>query len=392
MPIHELQGTLAVDLAEVADLAVGDLEDWQYLRSTSRVAAASVGPSLPIIDLFSGLGGMTLGALEGARRSARAAHLELAVDNVAGPLDVLGATLDAQTACQSVNLREVLQPVANAPTKLETKVFGDVPADGLLVAGPPCQGHSTLNNYTRHDDPRNDLYLAVARVARLIEAKAVVIENVRGISSDRRRSLDRCTAALQELGYDVTGKTLDLHTVGVPQRRVRSVLVATREEGLKWTSLPVVASRTVRWAIEDLEDADAGEPINVPARMAPQNVKRIAWLFENDAWDLPNPERPKCHQDDGHSYASMYGRLHWDKPAQTITSGFGSMGQGRYVHPSRRRTLTPHEAARLQFLPDFVKFGDVACRRNELATMIGNVAPPKLTMAIVEALIAQHLL
>ena len=48
----------------------------------------------------------------------------------------------------------------------------------LLLAGPPCQGHSALNNHTRHDDPRNDLYLAVARVARLLEPRAVIVENV----------------------------------------------------------------------------------------------------------------------------------------------------------------------------------------------------------------------
>ena len=77
----------------------------------------------------------------------------------------------------------------------------------------------------------------------------------------------------------------------------------------------------------------------------------------------------------------MYGRLRWDRPAQTVTSGFGSMGQGRYVHPLRPRTLTPHEAARLQFLPDYVDFSRVA-KRTALATMIGNVAPPRLTISL----------
>ena len=117
----------------------------------------------------------------------------------------------------------------------------------------------------------------------------------------------------------------------------------------------------------------------------------MAWLFEHGEHNLPNPERPTCHRTE-HSYRSMYGRLWWDEPAQTITSGFGSMGQGRYVHPLRQRTLTPHEAARLQFLPDFMAFDLVKTTRSALATMIGNAAPPMLTIAIVHALVQQGFL
>jgi DNA (cytosine-5)-methyltransferase 1 len=74
----------------------------------------------------------------------------------------------------------------------------------------------------------------------------------------------------------------------------------------------------------------------------------------------------------------MYGRLKWDEPAQTVTTGFGSMGQGRYVHPSCCRTITPHEAARLQTLPDFFDFSAVETRQ-AWARMIGNAVPPLLS-------------
>lgn len=77
----------------------------------------------------------------------------------------------------------------------------------------------------------------------------------------------------------------------------------------------------------------------------------------------------------------MYGRLRWDAPAQTITSGYGSMGQGRYVHPGRRRTLTPHEAARLQTIPDWFTLAS-AGTRTALARMIGNAVPPLLGIAL----------
>jgi DNA (cytosine-5)-methyltransferase 1 len=209
------------------------------------------------------------------------------------------------------------------------------------------------------------------------------------VASDRRGAVDTCSAQLQALGYSVTSRRLNLFELGAPQRRVRHVLVAARAGDFRWL-LPVPHRRTVRWAIEDLLAREGTSALDTPSKVTPANASRIAWLFENDAYDLPNELRPVCHQSD-HTYRSMYGRLRWDTPAQTITSGFGSMGQGRYVHPSRRRTLTPHEAARLQFLPDFVTLEMVA-KRGALATMIGNAAPPALTISLVQALLEQKLL
>ena len=91
--------------------------------------------------------------------------------------------------------------------------------------------------------------------------------------------------------------------------------------------------------------------------------------------------RPDCHRLKEHSYKSVYGRMYWEQPAQTITSGFTSMGQGRFVHPKAKRTITPHEAARLQFIPDFFSFGDTI-RRTSLAEIIGNAVPTKLTYVL----------
>src|SRR5204863_729085 len=79
----------------------------------------------------------------------------------------------------------------------------------------------------------------------------------------------------------------------------------------------------------------------------------------------------------------------WNKPAQTITSGYGSMGQGRYVPPGRRRTLTPHEPARLQTIPDWFSFA-TAPKRTALARMIGNAVPPLLGLRV-GRLILPHL-
>jgi DNA (cytosine-5)-methyltransferase 1 len=373
----------------VSDEAVPDSDiDLDFLRRGRPIEDAR---GVPIVDLFSSLGGLTYGALEGLRRRGRPGHLRLAVDLDPAALRVLHETLGGKYrrfAC--ADLSALLGPVADKPKRAERELLGPIkPGRALLLAGPPCQGHSALNNHTRHDDPRNDLYLSVARIARLIEPKAIVVENVRSVGSDRRGAVERCAAALGELGYEVTSKRLDLNQIGVPQTRVRHLLVATEDAAFDW-DLPKIPGRDVRWAIEDLIDLEGATYLDSPSRPSPANQGRIDWLFENGRYDLPNPLRPLCHQSK-HSYVSMYGRLRWDAPAQTVTSGFGSMGQGRYVHPRRRRTLTPHEAARLQCLPDYVRLA-TETRRSILATMIGNAAPPLLAARLVEALDEQGLL
>jgi len=70
--------------------------------------------------------------------------------------------------------------------------------------------------------------------------------------------------------------------------------------------------------------------------------------------------------------------MKYAEPAQTITSGYGCPGQGRFIHPAQPRTLTPHEAARIQYFPDFFDFSK-AKNRSALAFMIGNAVPMKLS-------------
>jgi DNA (cytosine-5)-methyltransferase 1 len=205
-------------------------------------------------------------------------------------------------------------------------------------------------------------------------------------------AVSRCIDALKSLGYEVAEKRLDLRRLGVPQRRVRHVVVATKGQKFDWDRVGVLPNRNVSWAIDDLLDRPPICTVDTASRASDKNRERIDWLFDEEQFDLPNDRRPKCHQDGNHSYVSMYGRLWWDRPAQTITSGFGSMGQGRFVHPLRRRTLTPREAARLQCLPDFVDFDSMPLTRSALATMIGNVAPPLLAARVVEALVDQDLI
>lgn len=335
-----------------------------------------------VVDLFAGCGGLSLGVDQAISALDRSADLR------AFDLDeqALGVYADNHpgSSVVSSDLSEIIDGDLGAkPTPREHRFVGESPCR-LLVAGPPCQGHSAANNRTRHRDERNELYLTAVRAAELLAPEAIVIENVPGAASDRHRVVDRAVEHLEGLGYQVDVGVVDASRLGVPQRRRRLLLLASLKRR------PSVArmieencdetARTVRWAFEDLQDLDSARLVDQPARSAPQTVERIEVLFEHDIYELPNEFRPPCHAKGGHSYVSIYGRLRWDEPAQTLTTGFYSMCMGRNVHPARRRTITAHEAARIQGLPDWFSL-DRLTKRVDLARMIGNAVPPRLGYA-----------
>ncbi len=366
-------------------------EDAAFIRSNEPPPEGSGRRALRFVDLFSGCGGLSFGVLEGVRRLGGRARLLAAADADPTAIQVFHRALGGSGQRFLVGdlgnaLRDDGTPLTDFGSQLLSRAVG---AD-VIVAGPPCQGHSALNNHTRHDDPRNELYLVLPRAAAALRPKALIIENVKGLAADRRGALTRSELALNDLGYETSWRRVDLSKLGVPQTRTRHVLVATRGERFDWSHLlESDVRRDVAWAIGDLPERDVDDPAHVPADLNSTSRARIDWLFDNHEWQLPDFLRPDCHRN-GHSYQAVYGRLWWDRPAQTITSGFTTMGRGRYVHPAYRRTLTPREAARLQCIPDFVRFDGVG--RTKAARMIGNVAPPLLTVAIVAELVAQGIL
>jgi DNA (cytosine-5)-methyltransferase 1 len=82
-----------------------------------------------------------------------------------------------------------------------------------------------------------------------------------------------------------------------------------------------------------------------------------------------------CHQDyDG--FYDIYGRMSWDKPAPTITSGCINPSKGRYLHPRQHRAITLREAALLQGFPRRYRF-NISAGRYPIARLIGNAFPPE---------------
>jgi len=232
--------------------------------------------------------------------------------------------------------------------------------------------------------------LAAIRAVEVLRPTLVLLENVPTVVHDRGDVTKLAHAALARMGYRVAAGVVHFADFGLAQSRRRHVTLASTvltSGELADLLVPTVARRaTLREFIGDLEDtaSDSGFVMDRPSKMSPENEARAAWLHANRSFDLPNQFRPKCHRDKSHSYVSMYGRLRWDKPAQTITTGFGSMGQGRYLHPSKVRTLTCREAARIQGFPDFFEFGRTR-PLTELRQMIGNAVPPQFVASVVQS-------
>ena len=376
--------------------------DWlRFLTGPKNLIGARPQGTLRIADLFSGVGGLSLGATLAINDAGLAAKSVIACDLDRSALAVYASNLPAPITITDSVADHVEYEVEGAgdaaafvaPPRLKGEAFADyVDEVELLLAGPPCQGHSALNNHTRHDDPRNGLYLAVPAIAIAMGVPNVVIENVPGVVRDRNGVVPTAASLLRRAGYQVEMGVLAADELGWPQTRKRFFMVASR-----WGAprpLEDLAEsfaekgRAVRWAFKNLPNK-RNDPrwMSESAQMSEENLERMRWLIDNDEYDLPNHLRPVCHQQ-GTTYKANYGRMRIDRPAGTLTTGFATPGRGRFVHPLEPRTLTNREAARIQAIPDWFDFsgGRAEPRVTDIRRWIGNAVPPVLAHAAVSAL------
>lgn len=363
-------------------MSSAEAADDHPLRRISRPDFEIGQRPLRVVDLFAGCGGLTLGVAQAARACGWALDVTLALDLDSDAAAVYKANFPK--AVVKVERAESFfdGPLGGMASEAEQYWANELGPIHALVGGPPCQGHSNLNNHTRRDDPKNALYLVMGRAAEILRPGVVVIENVPTVQRDKSNVVATVHAHLKKLEYQVDERVIRLEDLGVPQSRRRHILLAT---AAGWPDPSEVfsalvtehsQSRDLRWAISDLVALANPMGIDKIPDANPANIDRMRWLLDNDEYDLPNRLRPKCHQN-GHTYKSMYGRLRWSEPAQTITTGFSSIGQGRYMHPDRMSALTAHEAARIQSFPDYFDFS-AATTRHALTTMIGNAVPSEL--------------
>jgi len=366
-----------------SDSQLDQLFDLAWLTSNSPPRAYATKDTIRIVDLFAGCGGLSVGITEACRALELNAHTVLANDFDSETLQVYGRNFPEAELVHGPVEQLLDSNCGESLSTSERQLKEKLGHIDLVIGGPPCQGHSDFNNHTRNADPKNALYLKMARFCEVVSPKHVIIENVPGIQRDKSKSAEKTWKILEKLGYKVDSGVIDASHLGVAQRRLRSITLASLAIAPNVRAAAsdlTVDERPVTWAIGDLESIESDAVFDTATVPSSENARRINYLFEQGIWELPDSERPDCHRLKPHTYEAVYGRMYADKPAPTITTGFGSNGRGRFVHPNLPRTLTPHEAARIQFFPDFYDFGTPT--RTKLHRMIGNAVPAKLGYAL----------
>jgi DNA (cytosine-5)-methyltransferase 1 len=331
----------------------------------------SSADQLTAVDLFSGAGGLTLGLKQAGFKvlaGVELARMPASTYQLNHP-DVL---------CLNKDIRDV------SGDELLDTIGLDQGGLDLLAGCPPCQGFSTLRTRKKSvsvEDDRNDLLFEFLRIVEALLPKAIMMENVPALAKDVR--IEKFLSRLSSLGYQVGCNSVrveDASDFGVPQRRRRMILIATKVgmvgPAMKSTKVSV---RNCLEAVNLAPIGQTGDPLHdhVPRRAT--NVLEIIKRIPKDGgsrMSLPDHLVLKCHKDNQAGFRDVYGRMWWDKVAPTMTGGCGNPSKGRYLHPEEDRAITLREAALFQTFPTNYKF-DLTEGRGKVALMIGNALPPE---------------
>ncbi|KHJ61321.1 DNA cytosine methyltransferase [Burkholderia glumae] len=329
------------------------------------------------VDLFCGAGGLSFG-LKKAGISVRAG-------------------IDFDPACKfpyEANLgrgKFIAQDVAKVKKSDVARHFGE--GNFSLLAGcAPCQPFSTLRNGTeRHKSDKWPLLNEFGRLVKSTRPDFVTMENVPALAS--QTIFGDFVEQLESLRYEVTSRVVNASDYGVPQRRKRLVLLASRHGKVRLLSPEELgcSKKNVRDAIGELKmlaagEADKEDPLHRARSLTDINLARIRVSRPGGTWhDWPEHLRAPCHRvESGQSYKSVYARMEWGKPSPTITTQCFNFGTGRFGHPTQDRAITLREAAILQSFPPDYKFVEEGGKvmLSTLGRLIGNAVPVDLGYAI----------
>lgn len=305
--------------------------DWMHQALTPTAAP---DPAPVVLDLFAGCGGLSLGF-------------------EASGFHVVGHEMDeAAVSTYKDNLRGDCH-------KTFLKVgMPNVDAVDVIIGGPPCQPFSQFGYQLGTRDDRDGFPVFLDALRRL-RPQVAVFENVRGLLYRNKGYLRRIATAMEDCGYIIYARLLNTADYGVPQRRERVVVVATRV-GWEWPNQCFAEPVTAGIALGPM--AMSEEPIE--KRLTPSMDRYIA-KYEASSHCV-NPRD-----------------LHLDKPSRTVTCrnlGGATADMLRLRLPSgNRRQLTVREGARLQGFPDWFAFTGT---EYEQFKQIGNAVPPLLGLVI----------
>jgi DNA (cytosine-5)-methyltransferase 1 len=334
------------------------------------------------IDLYAGVGGMSLGA-------ARAGfEVRAAVE-----LDLIAVDTHAVNFPTSRHLNWDIAGTSGSALLEAAGVRGKL--DGL-VGGPPCQGFSDIGKRA-FDDPRNSLFADFFRLVNEIKPRFFVAENVPGILADRNRGILEAALAMVPSKYIMLeAREVAAHRLGAPTSRARVFFVGYDPDGME----PLSGQDL----FEEVEETAA---VTVGAALAGLPTVRCDWQTEAQGWrkvdrlpeDRPFYDKLMNAVPFGVGAPAALKRLHLSrevsgnmgtKHADDVVKRFRSLQPGerdpisraprltengfcptlragtgsdrgsyqalRPIHFRSPRVITPREAARLQGFPDWFQF------------------------------------
>lgn len=338
-----------------------------------------------VLDLFCGAGGLSLG-------------FKLAGFQIVGGIDFQQDAIytHEKNFKNSVSICGDIKEISDDKVKelYENKV-------DIIIGGPPCQGFSAGNRQQIENDPRNKLFFEFIRFVRILQPKAVVIENVRQIlTKDKGFAKTKIFEILEELGYNVDVRVLKASDYGVPQNRNRAIFIGLKKEygkidydKIKKISIPVTVKEAIG-ELYELENKNTNiitiKPLtkfqkyvrskdnmifNHDIKYPNQEVQdRINFVPQGGNWQNVPENMWKTKRNNRHS--SAYRRLDENKPSITIDTGHMN-----YFHPLYNRVPTVRESARLQSFPDdFIFVGTPTSQLRQ----VGNAVPPLMAKAVAE--------
>lgn len=363
---------------------------------------------IPVIDLFAGAGGLSLGAADAG------CEVRLSVDNDEVSCRTVEANpefLGGEVECADVT------ELSGADLR---RLAGLEDADPLLVVGgAPCQPFSKAAywveagdeaayrraraaggaaekppplEFARPDD-RRTLVEEFWRLVRESDADGFVFENVRSITHPRNKPvLEALERAARARGYKLRFVTANAAEYGVPQRRQRVFLLGSKlrkpEEPETTHAAPEIAGERGKLPFEAAGPALSPfvskkffEPEEVVEGRWAEHLETVppGWNYKaHTAWGgHPNPTWETETR-----YWNFLLKLSPDLPSWTINASPGPW-TGPF-HWKTRRLRTPEMAA-LQSFPDGYEFKGT---RRERVRQIGNAVPVLLAQRMVEAAVA----
>lgn len=320
-----------------------------------------------MIDLFAGAGGMSVGFEQ------------------AGFKSLLSIDFDRDSCLTyQKNFPEAMVWNRDIATVSDEEIKSNITEEvDLIVGGPPCQGFSALGKQQK-DDSRNKLWKEYLRIVRLLKPKVWIMENVPELL--KSQEFEEINKEAENLGYEICAKVLNAADYGVPQRRQRAFIIASKKPGLSHPepthinpeeknlfSQDKLSWVTAREAFKGLLAKPNGINWHIGRNPTGKSLERYKSIPEGgNRFDLPKKLQPKCWLNKPTGSTDVFGRLWWDKPSLTIRTEFYKPEKGRYLHPSENRPITLREGARLQTFPDSFMF---VGSHTSVGRQIGNAVP-----------------